>query len=81
MSPEAFTLDKGLTDFSIYEVQLKQQMVKYSNKKIALISPDKLGHNSLATFIDQFIVAQTPQNATQITSIFQDHPDLHYIVV
>lgn len=86
LSPEAFTLDKGLTDFSIYEVQLKQQMVKYSNKKIALISPDKLGHNSLATFseadqIDQFIIAQTPQNATQITSIFQDHPDLHYIVV
>lgn len=59
-SASGFSLEKGLTDFNLYEVQLKKEMVKRSKKVIALIDHTKIGENSSSVFantkeIDTFI--------------------------
>jgi DeoR/GlpR family transcriptional regulator of sugar metabolism len=54
-SANGFSLDSGLTDFSVYEVELKKAMVNASNKVIALLDHTKINKNSIASFasIDQ----------------------------
>ncbi|WP_067841471.1 DeoR/GlpR family DNA-binding transcription regulator [Amphibacillus sediminis] len=64
-SASGFTLESGLTDFNVYEVDLKSQMVQKSKKVIALLDHTKFGHNSIATFakssqIDLVITDQQP---------------------
>lgn len=87
VSPNAFTVEKGLTDFSIYEVQLKQEIIKYSNKNIALISQDKLGHTSLAQFattaqIDKFIISSADQDSKIIdNNLLKKNVHLNYVIV
>lgn len=49
-SANGFSLEKGLTDFNLYEVQLKKEMVSRSKKVIALIDHSKIGTNSSAVF-------------------------------
>ncbi|MGT2715359.1 DeoR/GlpR family DNA-binding transcription regulator [Streptococcus respiraculi] len=60
ISAHSFNLTDGLSDFNIYEVELKKTMVKHSEKVIALIDSSKLENTSVATFlgteaIDTFI--------------------------
>ena len=60
VSAHAFNLKDGLTDFNLYEVELKQLLVEYANKVVALIDHSKLDKTSIASFgtsdnIDCFI--------------------------
>ena len=50
VSANGFTATNGLQDFSVYEVELKKQMVKYSSNVIALLDHSKMNRNSIATF-------------------------------
>lgn len=50
VSAHGFTLKEGLTDFNIYEAELKKQMVLHSRKRIALLDHTKLEHISTASF-------------------------------
>jgi len=54
-SANGFTPNSGLTDFNLYEVQLKKELVKKSNVVIALIDQSKIGTVSSAVFanVDQ----------------------------
>jgi DeoR/GlpR family transcriptional regulator of sugar metabolism len=59
-SASGFTIEDGLTDFNVYEVELKRVMVEKANKVVALIDSSKVGACSIATFaktekIDIFI--------------------------
>ncbi|SCH50188.1 MULTISPECIES: DeoR/GlpR family DNA-binding transcription regulator [unclassified Romboutsia] len=50
VSSHGFTLDEGLTDFNLYEVELKKQMLKRSKKCIALLDYTKFENISTASF-------------------------------
>lgn len=62
ISAHAFNLIDGLSDFSLYEVELKQRMIEVSTKVLALLDSSKLEKNSIATF------AATDQITTLITN-------------
>ncbi|MGM0874523.1 MAG: DeoR/GlpR family DNA-binding transcription regulator [Bacillota bacterium] len=49
-SANGFSLESGLTDFSVYEVELKKAMVNASKKVIALLDHTKINKNSIASF-------------------------------
>lgn len=49
-SANGFSIESGLTDFSMYEVELKKSVVKASNKIVALLDHTKLKKNSIASF-------------------------------
>ncbi|MFD2923119.1 DeoR/GlpR family DNA-binding transcription regulator [Halobacillus naozhouensis] len=49
-SGNGFSVDKGLTDFNLYEVELKKQLVKRSNKLVAIVDSSKIGTTSSAVF-------------------------------
>ncbi|RXZ01764.1 DeoR/GlpR transcriptional regulator [Fictibacillus sp. S7] len=49
-SANGFSLESGLTDFSVYEVELKKAMVKASKKVVALLDHSKFFKNSIASF-------------------------------
>lgn len=49
-SASGFTLDLGLTDFSVYEVELKKEMVNSAEKVVALLDYTKINKNSIASF-------------------------------
>ena len=51
VSAHGFTLSEGLTDFNIYEVELKKQMLKRSKKIVALLDSSKIEKVSTASFI------------------------------
>lgn len=50
VSAHGFTVHEGLTDFNIYEVELKKQMLKRSKKTIALLDSSKFENISTACF-------------------------------
>ncbi|MEH7331716.1 hypothetical protein V7161_03700 [Neobacillus drentensis] len=57
----------GLSDFSLYEVELKKVMVSVANKVIALLDHSKVNKSSIATFarpneIDLFITDEDVSN-------------------
>ena len=54
-SASGFTIEDGMTDFSVYEVELKKIMAEKVNKIIALLDSSKIGTSSIASFatIDQ----------------------------
>jgi DeoR/GlpR family transcriptional regulator of sugar metabolism len=63
-SANGFTIAEGLTDFNVYEVELKKAMVQSAAQVIALLDSSKLGKSSLAAFcetsdIDMLITNQT----------------------
>jgi len=71
-SAQGFTFQSGLTDFNLYEVELKKEMVKVSEKVVALLDSSKIWKNSSAIFaspneIDVFIT-----DATINSSLKQD---------
>jgi DeoR/GlpR family transcriptional regulator of sugar metabolism len=66
-SAYAFNTRDGLSDFSLYEVELKRVMVSVANKVIVLLDHSKVNKSSIATFarpneIDLFI---TDQNVSE----------------
>lgn len=50
VSARGFTLEEGLTDFNIYESELKKEMIKHSKKCVALLDSSKLESTSTANF-------------------------------
>lgn len=67
VSAHGFTLEEGMTDFNIYEVELKKQMIKRSKKSIALLDYSKFEHISTASFgrpqdIDMIITDKSCNN-------------------
>lgn len=52
VSARGFTLEEGLTDFNIYESELKQEMIRHSRKVVALLDSSKLETTSTANFCD-----------------------------
>ncbi|QQE81213.1 DeoR/GlpR family DNA-binding transcription regulator [Alicyclobacillus sp. SO9] len=61
-SANGFTPEKGLSDFNLYEVQLKRELVKKAKRTIALLDHTKIGSNSSAVFA----------NTNEIESIITD---------
>ncbi|MFS0822047.1 DeoR/GlpR family DNA-binding transcription regulator [Bacillus sp. 1P02SD] len=49
-SARGFTIEEGLTDFNVYEVELKRVMVDKADKIVALLDHSKIGTSSIATF-------------------------------
>ncbi|GIP41395.1 DeoR family transcriptional regulator [Paenibacillus sp. J31TS4] len=70
-SAQGFTVAEGLTDFSVYEAELKKSIVVNVSKVVALLDSTKLGRRSIATF------AELPQIHTLITDAGADRSFLH----
>lgn len=51
-SARGFTIEDGLTDFNVYEVELKKKMIQSASKVIALLDHTKIGKSSLAGFAE-----------------------------
>lgn len=49
-SANGFSFESGLTDFSVYEVELKKEMVKSSERVVVLLDHTKINRNSIASF-------------------------------
>jgi DeoR/GlpR family transcriptional regulator of sugar metabolism len=49
-SASGFDFENGLTDFNMYEVELKKQMVRASNRVVALLDHTKFNKKSIASF-------------------------------
>ncbi|WP_101845390.1 DeoR/GlpR family DNA-binding transcription regulator [Halobacillus sp. Marseille-P3879] len=49
-SGNGFSVENGLTDFNLYEVALKKELIKKSNKIVALVDSSKIGKSSSAVF-------------------------------
>ncbi len=50
VSAHGFTLTEGLTDFNLYESELKKKMMEHAKKRIALLDYSKLENVSAASF-------------------------------
>lgn len=61
-SATGFTYEDGLTDFNVYEVDLKKLMAKFSRNVVALLDSSKIGKSSSNTFV----------SANQIDTIITD---------
>lgn len=61
VSARGFTFEDGLTDFNMYEVELKKLMVASSAHVVALLDHSKIGKSSIASF------AKTEMVGTVIT--------------
>lgn len=75
-SANGFSFESGLTDFSVYEVELKKAMVQASKKVVALLDHTKIDKNSIAPFasVDQIDTIITDFNITaDYASKFQKH--------
>jgi DeoR/GlpR family transcriptional regulator of sugar metabolism len=66
-SANGFTLEAGLMDFSVYEVELKKAMVGSANKVVALLDHTKINKHSIATFasLDEIDMIITDCNLSQ----------------
>ncbi|SFP34864.1 DeoR/GlpR family DNA-binding transcription regulator [Salibacterium halotolerans] len=70
-SANGFTVDTGLTDFNVYEVDLKKQMVAKAYKVAALVDFSKINKSSISSFaslsdIDYLISdCSLPEDITQ----------------
>lgn len=51
-SPNGFTFEEGLTDFNVYEVELKKIMVTSVSNLVALVDHSKIGKSSIASYAD-----------------------------
>ncbi len=71
VSARGFTLEEGLTDFNIYEAELKKEMLKYSRKCVALLDSSKLETTSTAGFC----------NAKDVNMIVTDHKAIDEMVI
>ncbi|OMF22252.1 transcriptional regulator [Paenibacillus sp. FSL H8-0548] len=51
-SAEGVSVEEGMTDFSLYEAELKKKMASNARKTIALADHTKLGRRSIATSVE-----------------------------
>jgi DeoR/GlpR family transcriptional regulator of sugar metabolism len=51
-SAHGFTIENGLTDFNIYEVELKRLMTRRAKRIIALLDHRKIGNSSTSSFCE-----------------------------
>lgn len=49
-SGNGFSIENGLTDFNMYEVELKKYIVQRANKIISIVDSSKVGKNSSSAF-------------------------------
>ncbi len=65
VSAHGFTLNEGLTDFNVYEAELKKKMMEHAKKRIALLDYSKLENVSAASFCNtkDLDIILTDQNA------------------
>ncbi|VBB09187.1 lacr bacterial regulatory protein hth signature [Lucifera butyrica] len=65
VSAHGFTLNEGLTDFNLYEAELKKKMMEHAKKRIALLDYSKLENVSAASFCHtkDLDIVLTDQNA------------------
>ncbi len=65
-SAHGFSLEEGLTDFNLYEVELKKKMVEKTQKLIALVDHTKIGNISTTSFagIEEIDVLITDDNVS-----------------
>lgn len=49
-SGNGFSVESGLTDFNMYEVELKRYIVQRANKIISIVDSSKVGNNSSSAF-------------------------------
>lgn len=49
-SGNGFSIENGLTDFNMYEVELKKHIVQRANKIISIVDSSKVGNNSSSAF-------------------------------
>ncbi|HUC92415.1 MAG TPA: DeoR/GlpR family DNA-binding transcription regulator [Paenibacillus sp.] len=49
-SASGFTIEDGLTDFNVYEVELKKEMVRASKRVVGLLDHSKIGKSSISSF-------------------------------
>lgn len=52
VSARGFTLEEGLTDFNIYESELKKEMLRHSRTCVAMVDSSKLEMTSTANFCE-----------------------------
>lgn len=69
VSARGFSVDRGLTDFSIYEADLKRECIKNSAKTIALIDHTKFESTSISSYasIDDINIVITDEGITETT--------------
>ncbi|UZJ81005.1 DeoR/GlpR family DNA-binding transcription regulator [Fictibacillus sp. KU28468] len=75
-SSNGFSIKSGLTDFSVYEVELKKAMVKASKKVVALLDHSKFHKNSIASFAaldDLDIIITDSSEAESDKSVLEQH--------
>ncbi|MCQ6264558.1 DeoR/GlpR family DNA-binding transcription regulator [Fictibacillus sp. WQ 8-8] len=75
-SANGFSIKSGLTDFSVYEVELKKAMVKASKKVVALLDHSKFHKNSIASFAaldDLDIIITDSSEAESDKSALEQH--------
>ncbi|NQX71911.1 DeoR/GlpR transcriptional regulator [Paenibacillus alba] len=72
-SASGFTIEDGLTDFNVYEIELKKEMVKAASRVVALLDHDKIGKISIASY------ASTEQIDVLITDSEAPHTFLEEI--
>lgn len=75
VSARGFSVDNGLTDFSIYEADLKRECVKYSAKTIALVDHTKFGSASISSYasLDDINIVITDSGITDETlSVYRE---------
>lgn len=67
VSARGFSMENGLTDFSIYEADLKRLCVKSSSKTVALIDHTKFDTNSISSYasIDDINLVITDSGLSQ----------------
>lgn len=68
LSPRAFSLEKGMTNFNLDEVELKKKMVDKAQYCIGLVDNTKLDKNSIASFasFSDIDILVTDNKANQI---------------
>ncbi|MFY4775168.1 DeoR/GlpR family DNA-binding transcription regulator [Metabacillus sp. RGM 3146] len=82
-SANGFSFEAGLSDFSVYEVELKKAMVNASNKIVALLDHTKINKNSIASFasIDQIDTIITDYALTDSYAEKFDEYNIEVIIV
>lgn len=80
VSAKGFTLEDGLTDFNIYESELKKLLVKRSNRLIALLDNSKLDIISIASFASasniNLLITDENANRDMLTKYEEAHINL-----
>ncbi|MHA6250771.1 DeoR/GlpR family DNA-binding transcription regulator [Oceanobacillus sp. CAU 1775] len=80
-SAQGFTINEGLTDFNVYEAELKKNIVKKADKVIALLDHSKIGRSSIASFasIDDIDILITDKKLSSETATALESNQIEFI--